>query len=61
MVCCCSQDIEQGGEEAVEGEDPEDSGFITKMFAKVATSALGPSSLPTKITPQHFQVHTACC
>lgn len=54
---CCSQDIERGGEGAnQEEEDPQDSGFITKMFEKVATTALGPSSLPTKVTPQHFQV-----
>ena len=52
----CSQDEEQGGEEADEEEDPQDSGFITKMFDKVATTGLGPSSLPTKVTPQHFQV-----
>ncbi len=52
----CSQDEEQGGEEAAEEEDPQDSGFITKMFDKVATTGLGPSSLPTKVTPQHFQV-----
>ena len=54
---CCSQDVERGGEGArQEEEDPQDSGFITKMFEKVATTALGPSSLPTKVTPQHFQV-----
>lgn len=42
--------------EGGDGEDPQDSGFITRMFDKVATSALSPSSLPTKITPHHFQV-----
>ena len=53
----CSQDVERGAEGAQqEEEDPQDSGFITKMFEKVATTALGPSSLPTKVTPQHFQV-----
>ncbi|DBA68524.1 TPA: hypothetical protein ACH3X2_013618 [Trebouxia sp. C0005] len=51
-----SQDEEQGGKDADEEEDPQDSGFITKMFDKVATTGLGPSSLPTKVTPQHFQV-----
>ncbi|DBA68546.1 TPA: hypothetical protein ACH3X2_013610 [Trebouxia sp. C0005] len=51
-----SQDEEQGGKDADEEEDPQDSGFITKMFDKVATTGLCPSSLPTKVTPQHFQV-----
>ena len=55
MLSCCSGDTELASETG-DGEDPQDSGFITRMFDKVATSALGPSSLPTKVTPHHFQV-----
>ena len=54
---CISGDEESAdGATAETDEDPTDSGFITRMFDKVATSALGPSSLPTKVTPHHFQV-----
>ena len=53
--------MDQEGEAAKEEEDSQDTGFITKMFAKVAPSALGPSSLPAKVTPHHFQVCVCVC